>query len=92
MLVVGPASCMAPVVDSLCVLMTSTLLLTESNASTVLRLGDMAMRPGELPAPIPGARGIVSVSPLTTTSEGEAVGLAALCEASTRVDVVLGGP
>ena len=55
MLVVGPGSRMAPTCVSVAVLMTSTteLLTAELNASRVFLSGDIAMRPGELPALIP---------------------------------------
>src|SRR5208282_279074 len=50
MLVVGPVSWMPPVRARVFALTTSTLLVTESNAGTVGRLGLIAIRPGEVPA------------------------------------------
>jgi hypothetical protein len=65
-------------------LTTSTLLLTESKASKTVRLGEMAMRPGEVPALTPPLTS-VSFSPLISTSPGADVALDTLCEARTRV-------
>src|ERR1700678_248441 len=84
MLMVGPGSAMLPICFSVWVLATSTLLLPESKASTVDRSGDIAMRPGELPAAIPPLCS-VSISPLMSIRPGGAVGVAALCEARPRV-------
>jgi hypothetical protein len=66
-------------------------LVTESKAINVVRLGDIAIRPGELPALILLALNGESISPSMRTKPGKATGLAALCEARTRVVSVLGG-
>src|SRR5580704_10372097 len=84
MLVVGPASWMAPVRLSRWALTTSTLLVTESKVSTRVLSGVIAMRPGEVPALIPPLCR-VSISPLMMSSPAKAVGLETLCEARTRV-------
>src|ERR1700690_2956429 len=92
MLVVGPTSGMLPARDALAALTTSTLLVTESKASRVVRSGVSVMRPGELPAPIPPLTS-VSFVPLIITSPADAVGLDTLCEARTRVvSVFTDGP
>src|SRR5271157_2894324 len=73
--------------------MTSTvqLLTVELNASTVFLSGDIAMRPGELPALTSPPLTSVSISPSTITRPGKAVALATLCDARTRVVTPLGG-
>jgi hypothetical protein len=88
MLVVGPASGMLPAREPLAALTTSTLLVTESKASRIVRSGVSVMRPGELPALIPPLTS-VSFCPSMSTSPGAAVGLDTLCEARTRVVKVL---
>jgi hypothetical protein len=83
MLVVGPASCMLPINDSLVVLTTSTLFVEESNDIKVERFGEIAISPGATPALIsPFVR--TSISPLMMSKPDNAVGLDTLCEARTR--------
>src|SRR5580704_19777384 len=74
---------MLPARAALATLTTSTLLVTESKARTVVLSGVSVMRPGEIPALIPPLTS-VSFSPLISTSPGAAVGLDTLCEARTR--------
>src|ERR1700723_788268 len=81
---------MLPVKVSFVVLITSTLLVAESNASRVARSGDVSIKVGELPAliaPLP----TVSLNPLTMMRLGGATGVEALCEARTRSVNPLGG-
>jgi hypothetical protein len=89
MLVVAPGSCMFPSWLCLTELITSTLLLEESKASTRVRSGVSAMRPGALPALIVP---LISWSscPLMSTRPGDAVVLDTLCEARTRFVSALG--
>src|SRR5580700_7578236 len=91
MLVVDPPSGIEPAITSLAVPMTSALLFTESKAITSVLFGDIASRPGELPAPISPPLTSVSISPSTISRPGNAVGLATLCDARTRVVTLLGG-
>jgi hypothetical protein len=91
MLVICPGTEIAPAVVSFTVFTTLTLLLLESNARTVLRLGEIAINPGELPAPISPARGKTSYSPLMITSPPAEAGPETLCEAKTRSVSPLGG-
>jgi len=91
MLVVGPVSCMLPARVSVLVLTTWTPLVTESKTSRVDLSGDMAIRPGELPALIPEARASVSFAALMITRPGPDVGLDMLWDAKTRVAKPLGG-
>src|ERR1017187_3504104 len=90
MLVVDPGSCMAPVRFSFSVLTTCTLLVTESKTSKVDRSGDIAMRPGELPALI-SPLDSESIAPSIMIRPASVVELDTLCEASTRVVSPLGG-
>ena len=83
MLVVDPGSDMVPVKVSFTVFTTSTRLVNESKASRVALSGDIAIKPGELPALIP-PRPMVSLVPLMMIRPEEAVGVEALCEAKTR--------
>jgi hypothetical protein len=53
-------------------------LLTESKASRVVLSGEIAMRPGELPAAMGAALSRESIWPSMRIKPGEAVGLAAL--------------
>src|ERR1017187_1852491 len=81
---------MLPVNDSFVVLTTSTLLVKDSKANKVDRSGEIAIRPGELPAltsPLP----TVSIWPSMMIRPANAVGLEALCEARTRSVNPLGG-
>jgi len=74
---------MLPVNDSFVVLTTSTLFVRESNDNKVARFGEIAIRPGAVPALIsPLAR--ASISPLMMSKPEDAAGLDALCEARTR--------
>jgi hypothetical protein len=91
MLVVGPGKEIAPVVVSLIVLTTLTLFVLESKASNALRLGEIAIKPGEPPALISLARAKMSYSPLMITKPACAAGPETLCEAKTRSVRPLGG-
>src|ERR1700722_7033865 len=83
MLVVDPGSDMVPVKVSFTVFTTSTRLVNESKARRVALSGDIAIKPGELPALIP-PRPMVSLVPLMMIRPEEAEGVEALCEAKTR--------
>jgi len=91
MLVVGPGKEIAPVVVSFMVFTTLTLFVLESKANTVLRLGEIAISPGELPALISPARGKMSYCPLMITKPPCDAGPDTLCEAKTRSVSPLGG-
>ena len=80
-----------PVDVSFEVLTISALLLAESKATKVVLSGEIAMRPGEPPALTGAALTSVSISPSMISRPGKAVGLAALCEARTRVATPLLG-
>jgi hypothetical protein len=68
-----------------------TVLLLESKAVAMLRVGDNAIRPGELPAPRGAIRGRVSVEPSIMTRPPKAEVEVTPCEASTRFLRPLGG-
>jgi len=91
MLVVGPGKVIAPVLVSFMVFTTLTPFVLESKASTVLRLGEIAINPGEPPALISPALGKMSYCPLMITSPAADAGPETLCEAKTRSVSPLGG-
>jgi hypothetical protein len=63
-----------------------------SKATTMFRLGDKTIKPGELP-PLNGAtRAMVSFSPLTKCSPGKVIAVETPWEAKTRCVKPLGGP
>jgi hypothetical protein len=93
MLVVAPGSAIDPLMDSVVVFTTSTLLLPESKTITVARFADISMSPGafKLPAPIPATRGSVSSKASTIVRLPNVDPAVTLCEARTRVSRPLGG-
>jgi hypothetical protein len=92
MLVVDPVSWMLPFELSVVVFTTWTLLFDESKTRRLARSGEIAISPGAPPALIVRALATVSYCPLMMIRPGNAVGLATLCEAKTRVVNPLGGP
>src|SRR5579872_904790 len=84
---VGPGSLIplpGPMPCSLVVSTAEIELLEESKAATMLRLGEIAIIPGELPALIGAIRGRVSSSPLMITSPGNVPRVETPWEAKTR--------
>src|SRR5208282_3179587 len=67
------------------------LFITELKASNVVRSGEIAISPGELPAAISDVLTRASIQPSMSTKPAKAVGLETLCEARTRVVNLLGG-
>jgi hypothetical protein len=92
MLIVDPGSGMLPLALSASVFTTWTLLFDESKTIKLERSGEIAMSPGAPPALIVRALATVSYCPLMMRRPGNAAGLAALCDAKTRVANPLGGP
>src|SRR3974390_2351269 len=84
MLVVGPGSLTEPLPASVTVLKAKTVLLPLSNAVRMLRVGEVAMRPGALPALIGATRGSVSLMPLMKSMPPKTVVEVTLWEAITR--------
>jgi hypothetical protein len=91
MLVVGPDSGTLPNPASFVVSTAKTVLLRESKAATMFRVGEIAISPGELPALIGASRGIVSLYPLIITKAGKVEPENTPCEARTRLGRPLGG-
>ena len=91
MLEVGPLRRTFPIAASLVVSTAKTVLLLESKAAAMLRVGDSAIRPGELPAPSGAIRGRVSFEPSIMVKPPKADGELTPCEARTRVLRPLGG-
>jgi hypothetical protein len=91
MLVVGPPNGMLPNNLSVLESMTFTLSVAESNTNTVVLSGDVAIRPGAVPAAISEARGSVSVLASMMTTPAADDRLEMPCEAKTRVVSPLGG-
>jgi hypothetical protein len=91
MLEVGPPIRTFPIAASLVVSTAKTVLLLESKAATMFRVGDSAIRPGELPAPRGETRGRVSFEPSIMTKLPKAEVELTPCEARTRFLRPLGG-
>jgi hypothetical protein len=70
---------------------TSTLFVAESKTSTVVLCGDVAMRPGAVPAAICDTRGSRSLLASMMTSPAPDEKLETFCDAKTRVVSPLGG-
>jgi len=68
-----------------------TPLVPESKTSRVLLSGDIAIRPGELPALMREARARLSLDALMMIRPAPDVGPDMLCDAKTRVVNPLGG-
>jgi hypothetical protein len=82
---------MVPVKASVLEFMTSTLFVAESNASTVVLSGDIAIRPGEMPALMCEDCGRRSVLASMITNPPADDKLDTLCDAKARVVSPLGG-
>jgi hypothetical protein len=82
---------MLPLKASVFEFMTSTLFVAESNASTVVLSGDIAIRPGDVPALICEDRGSRSVLASMITNPPADDKLDTLCDAKARVVSPLGG-
>src|SRR5579863_5058413 len=82
---VGPGSLTPlPISASLVVSTAKIVLVEESKAATMLRLGEIAIIPGELPALIGAIRGSVSSDPLMMTKPGNVLKVETPCDAKTR--------
>src|SRR5690348_15820933 len=83
---VGPGSLtpLLPIGVSLVVSTANTELLAGSNEATMLRLGEIAIMPGLVPAPMWSTRAMVSFVPFTMTSPPQTMLLVTPWEASTR--------
>jgi hypothetical protein len=91
MLKVRPGSWTLPRLLSLVVFTENTVLLAGSKAITMFRLGEIAINPGEAPAPKGDVGVRVSLSPFTITRLPKALVEVTPCDTSTRSGKPLGG-
>jgi hypothetical protein len=92
MLEVGPGRCTFPMPASVVVAIAKTLLLFTSKVAAMFRVGEIAIRPGELPALSGDTRGRVSFAPSIITRLPKEKVEVTPCEARTRFFRPLGGP
>src|SRR5271154_5709256 len=92
MLEVAPGRRRDPRVVSVCVSTAKTLLLTESKAIRMFRVGEIAIRPGAVPALKGETRAMVSLLPFTNIKAPNRLVELTSWETSTRLVRWLGGP